>query len=491
MTFNVTTVDILAGRVEVQGTLEGVAPGGAFKVPAVFLYPVAPSVPNNVGIFDLTNMLDYEVFGGATFVFDLMRIYAGSANGDGDDWIVNQQGYSYLAIQWYKLGIDAQVANAAALPHFPATQQAVPFDATWAIAQATDQDVIMQAASDFLRNPVMTDPLVLNPPAAPAAGNVCAFGCGNTASAMRDFYFRAQNSALGGAFPGGLVFDGACFAETGAVGRTPNNVLANRYASYVIQPGETPVAQGPVLSLPTETEMILGQGYRARPAAPVAHYKQCECAGVSHLSIGLIEFISTIQCKGSPAPSCKAMMVNMTDHVVNATPLPPDVFMAGSPATRATPFLTGTTPLGGAPWAQGFTTETFTLMLGSDGNALGGMRQPHLRTILTNGAEIGGPIGRHRGAHCIFGTIEDALLPDAGLNCPEVTAYLNGNEFYHLIAGLTDDYQRERLNQLYPRNSLYTGLVSAAAEHARDQRWLLGDDITKMVADALASGIGR
>jgi Alpha/beta hydrolase domain len=125
----------------------------------------------------------------------------------------------------------------------------------------------------------------------------------------------------------------------------------------------------------------------------------------------------------------------------------------------------------------------FVPRVGDDGNALGGVRLPHVRTELRGHRLVGAPLGVYRGTHCNTDPTERSFI----LDCQ-----LSGNTSIYNMAGGTftpyPDFDPGRCADFYPTHRSYTEAVAAAAEHAAAAGWILPVEVDAIVAAAEQKG---
>jgi hypothetical protein len=105
----------------------------------------------------------------------------------------------------------------------------------------------------------------------------------------------------------------------------------------------------------------------------------------------------------------------------------------------------------------------------ADGNALGGVRLPHLRTTLPDGKVAGAPLGTYNGLDL---------------------AFKDTNTFF-LIGGTFAPLEPDRLRAVYPTREAYVAAVDAAVKDLVAKRYLLQEDADAYVEEARRAEIGR
>jgi Alpha/beta hydrolase domain len=258
-----------------------------------------------------------------------------------------------------------------------------------------DGYAILRDLSDFLRRPA---DLFVGPVAPPcAARHVIAFGGSQTAMLLRQFYFAGLNTALASAssFDDGRVFEGSLQFVPGGRCRSLTDDSPWFSYSFAHCEGDTPEAQGKVITINAETDVQMINGWSARPGGEgdggVGHYRVYEVAGASHIPtlfiplklVGLREEEAAEQNYAEMAPVLRAMADHLREWIEGGSAPPPSVFLKGRIARLATPLFS--TASWGSDNALAFVTK-----LGEDGNALGGVRLSHVRTTLPSGVRVGG-----------------------------------------------------------------------------------------------------
>jgi hypothetical protein len=95
------------------------------------------------------------------------------------------------------------------------------------------------------------------------------------------------------------------------------------------------------------------------------------------------------------------------------------------------------------------------MLTDEDGNALGGLRLPHMVSVLPNGNRVGAPLG-------VYGGV------DVLLDRPELG--------YARLGGTFEPFPREELARRYPTREVYVDLVEKAAAHLLEGRYILEED---------------
>ena len=461
--------------VELQGTMSGIiqredGSQGSYKVPVTFLYPQNQAICNGVGILDLINSVFYETFDFAGTPSDPFNpsLFPLARMNLGDEFIENH-GYVYAQAQWNKLVIDRQT-------------QAGETDPSLHIDRGQDGYLILRDLSHVLRNP---EDFVISGLEYPvcAANNVIGFGYSQTGMLLRQFYFSGLNTklALSSDFDDGLVFEGSLHAVPGSHCR----VLTDQYPFYSYSfngcGAETPKNQGKVITINTETDVQMTNGWKARPAGNGSkdHYRLYELAGSSHISSTLFPFKffgirgadMADQNYADTAPVFRAMLEHLRTWINQGEDPPANVFIDGQTGMLNTPLFSSDS------WGS---DNVFVRLpkYGADGNVLGGVRLPHIRTILPNGQEVGAPLGIFRGVECNNSPIQNTYMLDCQLNGDPNIYNMSGGTFIPFteldstFCGIYDNYES------------YLNSVLEGAAFAVSQGWILPDETPSILANA-------
>ncbi len=393
---------------EVQATMEGVARGGAYTVPVVLAYPRAAGDYNGFAIVDVYNTVTVGdpdwVLGGQVFPF--ARIHMG------DDYLFGN-GNFYVGVLWDK--------DAAEFLH------------TGAIAAPSDGHEILRDAARLARDPAVGNfpPDVALPR---GADEVIAYGFSQSAALLRGFYFRRLNMQNGN-----TTFDGALIV--GPFG----------HCKYLDDPpGWAPCEGalsdgGKVIVINTETDVEY-TGFAERGETP--DYRVIEIAGVSHIPATQADLRKAGVPKQNPVdgfPVFRAALTNLQGWLRGTEP-PPSIYITLKEGPAGA--------LLGDPYKEA--------VRDSDGNALGGVRLPHLSTKLEDGKTAGAPLGAYRGLALDF----------------------KDTNFYFLLSGTFTPFPQDRLHALYPTHDAYVSAVSLAAEKLVSQRYILAEDADAYVKAA-------
>lgn len=473
---NVVSSQFIGSYVQVEAIMTGTlmrddGSEGTYKVPMTILYPQESTECNGVGILDVINSVLYETFeftGTATdpffpSLFPFARLILG------DDYIQGN-GYVYATGQWNKLVIERQRAAG--------TLQ----DNSFNIDEGTDGHLILRDLSHFLRTPGAF--LVGEVPTPCAVDDVMAFGFSQTGMLLRQFYFGGLNTSLasGPAFDEGLVFEGSVHGVPGSHCRSLRDEAPWFSYSFRECGGETPATQGKVITINAETDVQFINGWKARPEENTdpADYRLYEVAGTSHLwtpliplkALGVRPAAQAEQNYADVAPFFRAVMAHLLGWTRGIAEPPPSAFLGGNVGRLDGPLFSNSS------WGSD-NRQVFLTKLGEDGNVRGGVRLPHVRTMLPTGQVIGGPLGIYRGTHCA----NDPALREFILDCQ-----LSGDaNIYNMAGGTFTPYTAfspETCTAFYEGHASYVTAVRDAAEYAVAQGWVRADEVDSIVADA-------
>ena len=438
---------------------------GSYNVPVTLFYPNDTTVCNGFGILDILNSVFYETFGfvGTTSdpnLFPLGRMFLG-------DEFIRNQGYVYATTQWNKLVLDRQ-REAGTLPNDD-----------FNIERGTDGYLILRDLSRVLRHP--SEFITGTAPTVCATSNEMAYGYSQTGMMLRQFYFSGFNTGLANSpdFDENKVFEGSIQAVPGSHCRYMTNEYPFYTYSFMNCGGETPKKQGKVITINTETDVQLINGWKARPHrnTDTNYYRVYEIAGTAHIPgslfpLKLVELRPPEQADQNFAdtgPVFRAMVEHLKNWILGTEEPPASVYLDGKVDQLQEPFFSDSS------WGSNNNLVWLT-KLGDDGNALGGIRLPHIRTILPNGEQAGGPIGIFRGTHCNNLPVQNDFILDCQL-------YGDGN-IYNMVGGTVTTYKdldSPLCETYYTDASSYHAAVESAAVFAASEGWILAEDIDSIV----------
>lgn len=385
---------------EVSGMLEGTAPGGAYSVPAVLAFPVSPADFNGFALVDVVTTI---TIGRADFLSG-GRVFPVGLLHIGEDYLFGN-GNIYVSALWDK--------------------KATLLLKTGTIAQAGDGIEILRDAASLARDPTLAN-LAQDVAPGKAADLVIAYGFSQTGWLLRGWYANGLNTSAGP-----MTFDGAILGA------------ATGYCFNLATGGENPCS-GPVadggktISFNTEGDAERG-GYLER--GETADYRSIEIAGTSHIPADMVDFRQLGLPNQNPAsilPVVRAAFENLQLWLKGTEP-PPSISIS-------------------------LKEGAYQALRDADGNALGGIRLPHMPG---ESPGIGAPLGTYTG------------------NAPKA-----GNRFLQ-ISGTFEPFSKEELLARYPSHDVYVQAVSAAANDLVAKRYILQTDADSYIEAAKASGIGQ
>ena len=401
---------------------------GRYRVPITLNYPDRDA--NGIGLVDIVNT------GAFTNFFDETAPLGRRDTGYRADGILSdfprREGFTYLSVQWSRM----------------ATEQLGPDYGV--IENGLDGWEIVKDAARLLRAPQSVGGDL--PSGLPSVERVIGFGYSQTGRLLRQLVAGGQNREADGR----LVFDGIL-----AGGATTCLVMNNDEAPRENDPGEptypTYNAQAPcALPFPedgkfiyimtqTEIERALVDADRPIVRQETPSYRQYELAGVAHIPAVAGRPLRSLGARRqNPVgfqPVYKAMLRHLVAWIDDGKELPPPLYIEGS--------------LG----ADG----KVHMALDADGNALGGVRLPHMASTLPNGEPAGAPLG-------VYGGV------DLELRQPGMGFASQGGTFEPFPPG--------EIARRYPTREAYVDLVRKAADALYADAYILEEDRDAYVREA-------
>src|SRR2546422_620885 len=302
----------------------------------------------------------------------------------------------------------------------------------------------------------------------------------------------------GNALPeGGLLFDGSLYGgafgfwfSTDGTAFNNINLTHKQYDCGLLAstgstcPLDVPAFTGKVMSVSSETDVVLG-GFleRAEPGDPAfKNYRDYEIAGSAHISSQDADFRNVGNPQQTPidiSPVYRALFTSLTDWLdddvdgehhngahhdgvlVGERDGEGDDHGEAPPASVAIDSLNQDPVID--PLAFSIALE---LVRDADGNAVGGIRLPHVRTTV-KGKQIGAPLGSYNGR------------------------FLATNSFFLEISGTFTPFSALTLCERYTDHDGYVHSVARGAAHALKHGWILSADSAAYVRAAAESDIGR
>jgi hypothetical protein len=402
---------------EVQVKMEGTAPGGAYSVPVVLIFPIAATDYNGFAVVDVVNTFTVGdpkwVLGGR--VFPVARAHLG------DDYLFGN-GNFYVGVLWDKTAAE--------------------FLQTGAIVAPSDGYEILRDVARLARHPAGAHfPVDFALPR--AADKVVAYGYSQSASLLRGWYFRHLNTQ-----GGSPVFDGALIH--GAQGSCME--LKDRGDASLAECGGALSDGGKVIAIMTEGD-AQWTGFVER--GETSHYRAIEIAGVSHIPVAAADFRAFGLPGQNPVDAFaafRAALTNLQDWLRGTEP-PPSIYITLKEGPAGS--------LLDAPYKEA--------VRDADGNALGGLRLPHMPSEPVGGKMAGAPLGRYGGLDLSF----------------------KDTNMYFLLSGTFSAFSPERVHELYPSHDTYVSAVALAAKGLAAKRYILQEDADAYVEAAARSTVGR
>lgn len=455
---------------------------GTYKVPIILAYPTHSQRCNDTAIVDVVNSVFYETFPVAgtdtdpffPSLFPFARMLVG------EEFMFGRRhgGYVYAQVQWNKLVIERQ------------REAGMLDDDTLHIDAGTDGYQILADASRLLRNPSGVFGGRHAPLICPVR-DVISFGYSQTGQLLREFYLQGFNTVLATdpLFDEGLVFEGSIHAVGGGSCRDMTDNGAELWYSYSMAKcsGATPPGQGKVFTVSAETDVQILGGWQARGSkADEGHYRTYEIAGTAHIPSSLFD-LKSLELKPIDAPTqnyadtgpvFRAMMYNLTRWIKDGVEPPASATLAGHVATLRSPLFSERS------WGN-HGEEVFIADVGADLNAVGGIRLPHVWTGDKTSGNVGAPLGISRGTECF----NDPTDPRYVLGCEDSVFYRDaGDAAIYAMNGGTfkayTDFDAGMCARLYPDHAAYVSAVTAAANRAAKEGWILTEETGLLLAEA-------
>jgi hypothetical protein len=387
---------------EVQATMEGAAPGGAYAVPVTLAFPKDKAAHNGFAILDVINTvtIGQETWPGGGRAFPVARVHLG------EDYLFGS-GNTYVGVIWDKKAIEAL--------------------STGAIATPADGYTILRDVAALARHPAKHLPSSETPA---GADHVVAYGYSQTGSLLRGWFTERLNQV-----------EGVPTLEAALI-RVPGGFCKD------LDPEADTVCEGPIsdgaklIVVNTETD-VEWTGFVER--GETDDYRVVEIAGASHIPTLAADFRQhglPEQNPADPYPVFRATMTNLQQWVLGTEP-PPSIYIE---LAEGEPESLMDTPLRHAARDR-------------DGNALGGVRLPHMAA----------PLGTYEGLDYDF---------------------KESNVFF-LLSGVYKPFSQEELAARYTDHDAYVGTVSAAVNALVAQRYMLEEDALALIETAKRSDIGR
>lgn len=426
---------------DVAATLNGTGPAGpaAYNVPVKFLYPVDPDDCNGTGIVDLLNnsaMVLLAPTGAA-------QPPLASARARLTDAFLAKKGYSYVSAQWEKTrrGLDV----IALFNSLFGTHYAIPSD--------TDQfAVILDTVS-----------LVKDPPA-DLPGSPCPV------SKVITYGMSASTVPIIALTQPGGPFTADFAARV-------DGILLDSFTSNVSPLNVIQTGVPKTIAISAETDVVFFRNdLKVRGETP--DYRSYEIAGAAHVTRDQHDWDDILQMLPfTPDPAVRpnlardsgvfrAMIEHLRRWITVGSPPPPSVALDGS-NYASLPFNCPGVPIPGIA----------DIPRDADGNALGGVRLPFLRTRLNKRClgpfclGVGAPLGAYNGVEtqydCTLGSwVQVALVTGTYIRDDDILAR-------------------------YWSHGRYVLGVTTAAQYAFGKGWILREDRNAYIRSAAQCVVGR
>jgi len=409
------------GYTYVEATMHGIVERddgseGKYAVPILIIYPHDGG--NGIGVVDWLITIDLHQ---GDFTATAGEWTPGRFALRTTDGYLFENGFTYATVQWDKAVTD----------HFgpwaPDGGERHSHLIYGTIEEAEDAFTILRDVAYFLKDPGSLEGAEALVP----VDAVLSFGFSHSGTVQMEFMTRGENISNGE-----LAYDGHLVGKAGLLCWTFHNEppgYADLDPCY-----ETPVEDGSKvihIAAQGDVEAVLYAGRSRFPDNP--NWRQYELAGVSHIPATLGR-LDENQNPASSQPVFRAAFHNLARWVTDGV---------AAPSSR---FLEGTLNEDG----------TFDTDLDEDGNALGGLRLPHMEQII-EGTVAGAPLGRYTGKH-----------PEGG---PEQLFWYGG-----YFGPFTD----EEIAARYPDYKTYVQRVSRAADYLLEAGYILEEDRDVYVEEA-------
>lgn len=421
---HVTDLGVFKGRhyVQVEGLMVATftredGSTGHYRAPLIMRFPVGGRPGNGVGVVDVPNTAKFGFPTPRPLTIDDILQFGESTVGD----FLLDEGFTYISVMWAKQVVDFFGAGPPAGQRrglgYGTIERGAP--------QLEDQIRIHQDTARLLRNPPSFGDQVETPE---PVEQVLAFGYSQTANRLVVQLIRAPNNFE---VDGSLLFDGFILGGT-----TSSDGTGTLY----------PQDRGKIIAVYSETDLMGNRAALDRVSAGLSVYRQYEMPGVAHLPKPIAPWTSEYGAfRQNPAdfsPVYRAVVSHLTDWIREGEEPPPSLFMDGTIETNG----------------------NLIPARDADGNALAGLRLPHMPSLVcTNGNHChaaGAPLGTYTGA--------ETTIPGT----------------FPLLAGTFEPFSPEELKERYGNRGIYVQLVRRAAQDLRKQGYILQEDYRRYVREA-------
>lgn len=404
---------------------------GEYAVPMVLIYP--DDGGNGVGVVDWPNSVYYSVTGHQDLDESMTYQWARVAT----DGYLFEGGYTYASVQWNK-----EVTELFA--DVPPGDDANPL-LRGSIERGTDAWEILRDAARFLRDPGAFEGSDGPRP----VDTVLSFGFSQTSALQMAFLAGGENEV-----DGDHVYDGHLLGVGGYACTTPTDegpfyTLITRCDDDALDHDGRPADDGSkVMMISAQSDLEDGLFLSALSRYPdEANWRQYELAGVAHLPSVVFPVEAENQNPADFRPVFRAAVHNLTLWTTQGTEPPPSVFIEGEVV------------------ADGEGQGTLVTDLDADGNALGGLRLPHLEATV-DGTITGAPLGTYTGMNL------------------EVDLDAHPANVFALIGGTFEPFDADELRERYADADTYVRRVTLAADHLLASGYILERDRDAYVSAA-------
>jgi|GEM_PF-228985 len=388
-----------------------------YTVPIIIKYPNDGG--NSVGVVDWPNTSGLHN-GGFTATADRFSPTMPALRTT-DNYLF-ENGFTYATVQWDKAVTDYFGPSA------PDGGEHHSHLIYGTIKEAEDAFTILRDIAGFLKDPGALESADDFLP----VEAVLSFGYSQSALLQMEFMSRDKNIRNGE-----LAYDGHLLAKAGLLCWKQHNEPPG-FA------GPEPCTGSPVkdgskvihVAAQGDVEELFNAGLSRFPDN--SDWRQYELAGVSHLPAPIVPGLDENQNPISSKPVLRAALNNLSRWVTKDIPAPPSKFLEGTINEDG----------------------TFNSALDEVGNAIGGLRLPHLEQII-DGTVAGAPLGRYTGKH-----------PSAG-----------PDDFFWL-GGYFKPFTEEELAERYPDHKTYVKRVKRAADYLMEAGYILEEDRDDYVQEA-------
>ncbi len=425
------------GYIYVEATMHGTVERedgsvGEYSVPLVLIYPEDGG--NGVGVVDWPNSVFYSVTGHQDLDESETKQYARIVT----DGYLFESGYTYASVQWSKevTELFADVPPGEDPNHL----------VRGTIERATDAWEILRDAARFLRDPSAFEgsdgPLPVD--------TVLSFGYSQTSGLQMAFLAGGENTV-----DGELAYEGHLSAVGGYACATPVDeapvymMLSHCDDEALDHDGRPAADDSRVMMVASQSDVEHGLFVSALSRYPDEdNWRQYELAGVSHLPTAVFPGLADNQNPADFRPVFRAAFDNVALWTTEGIEPPPSQFIEGEVIT------------------EGESAGVLITRLDEDGNALGGLRLPHMEHEV-DGQAAGAPLGTYTGLN---------MDVDADAEPP-----IN---VYAVIGGTFAPFSDEELRERYPDHDTYVSRVTRAADHLLAGGYILEQDRDAYVLEA-------